>query len=237
MVGHMSDDLTQLALVHGTDKVTAHKYTQHYHRHFADLRAEPIKLLEIGIGGYDNPNFGGSSLRMWRDYFPKGQIVGLDYYPKPGVAGDRIKTYAGSQASPQTIAKILDDVEGNQFDIIIDDGSHRPEHVIATFWMLFQHVTTGGWYVIEDVQTSYWPGFGGVVAPHTRAPTSIEFFKTLIDGLNWEELHAPSYSPNYTDTNIVGMHFYHNLIFIQKGENKEGSNLVLNNKNPWISGA
>ncbi len=233
----MVDDLTRLAIAHGTDKATDHRYTQHYHRHFSHLRNENVKLLEIGIGGYDNPDHGGSSLRMWRDYFPNGQIFGLDYYPKPGVGGDRIRTYSGSQASPQTIASILNDVEGGLFDIIIDDGSHRSEHVVATFHMLFQHVAPNGWYVVEDVQTSYWPTFGGFIHSHTRAPTTIEFFKTMIDGLNWEEMHIPGYSPNYTDINIIGMHFYHNLIFIQKGENNEGSNLVKNNKNPWITGA
>jgi hypothetical protein len=31
--------------------------------------------------------------------------------------------------------------------------------------------------------------------------------------------------PNYCDRHIVAMHFYHNLIFIRKGRNEEGSNL------------
>ncbi|OCC01850.1 hypothetical protein BA190_26930 [Labrys sp. WJW] len=229
----MDDDLTKLAKQHGTDKATEHRYTQHYHRHFSALRDDPVRLLEIGIGGYGDPNAGGHSLRMWREYFPKGQIVGLDYHPKPGVASDRIKTYHGSQGDPRAIAQIIDEAEGNQFDIIIDDGSHRPEHVIPTFWMLFQFVAPNGWYVVEDVQTSYWPIFGSPLAPATRQITTMEFFKSLIDGLNWEEMHAPAYSPTYTDLNVFGMHFYHNLIFIQKGDNREGSNFVKGNKLPW----
>ncbi|WP_413991066.1 hypothetical protein ACMDCR_02815 [Labrys okinawensis] len=229
----MDDELTKLAISHGTDKAIAHKYTQHYNRHFSPLRDYPIRLLEIGIGGYGEPDAGGHSLRMWRDYFPKAQIIGLDYYPKPGVAGKRIKTYTGSQGSPQALAKILDEIEGGEFDIIIDDGSHRPEHVIPSFWMLFQHVAPNGWYVVEDVQTSYWPIFGGSITPTANPQTTMEFFKSLIDGLNWEEMHAPGYSPNYTDLNIFGMHFYHNLIFIQKGDNQEGSNFVKENKLPW----
>ena len=211
----MQDDLTKLANLHGvdridaTDKAAGHSYTQHYHYHFSYMRSQKVRLLEIGIGGYENPNLGGSSLRMWKDYFPLGQIVGLDYYPKPGVAEDRIKTYAGSQASPLVIAEVLNGIEGKEFDIIIDDGSHRPEHVIATFWMLFQHVSPNGWYVIEDVQTSYWPSFGGAIAPQTRAPTTMEFFKSLIDGVNWEEVHQPGYDPTYMEKNILGLHFYH----------------------------
>jgi hypothetical protein len=230
----MTNDLTRLAEMHGTDKFGGHRYTQHYHKHFKELRDQPVRLLEIGIGGYDKPDQGGASLRMWRDYFPQGNISGLDFYPKPGVASDRIKTYHGSQCSPVTIAQILADTEGGEFDIIIDDGSHRSEDVITSFRMLFQHVAPNGWYIVEDVQTSYWPTFGGSITPTPGAHTSMEFLKGLIDGLNWEEVHRPLYSPNYFDTHVFGIYFYHNLVFIQKGDNREGSNVLKNTLYPGM---
>src|SRR3712207_9439246 len=43
--------------------------------------ALPI-LFEIGIGGYDDPNWGGASLRVWRDFFQRGDIHGLDFYER-----------------------------------------------------------------------------------------------------------------------------------------------------------
>jgi hypothetical protein len=49
-------------------------------------------------------------------------------------------------------------------------------------------------------------------------------FKRLADGLNYEEYRIPGYAPSYTDSHVVGVHFYHNLVFIAKGTNNEGSN-------------
>jgi len=63
-----------------------------------------------------------------------------------------------------------------------------------------------------------------------HAPTSLCLLKNLTDGLNHEEFIRPGYQPSYYDLHIVGMHFYHNLVFIQKGENNEGSNLIRANK-------
>ena len=227
----MDDLLAPLAQKHGTDKLGAHFYTQHYHRQFSHMRDKPIRLLEIGVGGYDDPNSGGESLRMWRDYFPKGTIYGLDLNRK-NIFESRIKIYQGNQADPITIAAILNDTGGQPFDIIIDDGSHANEHVIASFVMLFQHLAPAGIYVVEDVQTSYWSRTSGNSFDLESGLTSVSFFKKLIDCLNWQEIHRPGYNPTLYDTQIVGMSFFHNIIFIQKGHNFEGSNFVVDNRVP-----
>ena len=44
-----------------------------------------------------------------------------------------------------------------------------------------------------------------------------------------EEYVLPGYKKNYFDQKIISMHFYHNLIFVYKGNNNEKSNLVVNN--------
>jgi hypothetical protein len=226
------NDLDRLAIQHGSDKFGAHDYTRHYDACFRHLRDAPVRLLEIGIGGYDDPAAGGASLRMWRDYFPHGQISGLDWYAKPGVAGDRIATYQGSQADPVTVAAILADNPDRAFDIVIDDGSHRSEHVIATFLMLFQYVREGGWYVVEDVQTSYWTDHGGNSADLSAPMSSVAFFKQFVDGLNWQEIHRPGYAPTYFDRSIASLRFHHNMIFVEKGANTAPSNFVRDNRVP-----
>ncbi len=225
----MNDELTPIALKFGTDKASSHHYTKNYDRHFREFKNLPVNILEIGIGGDFDEEAGGASLKMWQEYFSKGNIYGLDIAKKPLVKGQRIKTYVGSQADPVTIAKILNDVGENNLDIIIDDGSHRPEHVIASFLMLFQHLKHGGFYVVEDVQTTYWSPYGGGTDTINRPLSVVEFFKSFIDSINWQEIHRPGYQPNYFDLNIVSMHFYHNMIFIEKGHNQEGSNVVVNN--------
>ena len=55
------------------------------------------------------------------------------------------------------------------------------------------------------------------------------FLKALTDGLNYEEIAIDGYQPSYLDKSIVSLHFYHNLVFIYKGKNEEGSNVVHEN--------
>jgi demethylmacrocin O-methyltransferase len=58
----------------------------------------------------------------------------------------------------------------------------------------------------------------------------MDFFKSLADCLNHQEYLIPDYKPSYFDKKIISMHFYHNLIFVYKGDNNEKSNLVRNGK-------
>src|SRR5579859_3440769 len=75
-------NLCRLAQIYGSDKWADHWYCEHYQRHFAHLRYKNITLLEIGIGGYADPKSGGRSLRMWRKYFSRGRIYGIDIMDK-----------------------------------------------------------------------------------------------------------------------------------------------------------
>ena len=214
-------DLGGLSAGFGSDKwASFHWYTQHYERHFARLRAKPIRLLEIGIGGYQYEDMGGESLRMWQRYFPRGLVYGLDIFAKPGVRGPRMRAVQGDQSDPE----FLDELGRRlgPFDIVIDDGSHRNDHVKTSFGSLFPHVRSGGLYVIEDLQTAYWPGYGGDDQDLVNADTSIRMLKGLVDGLNYQELpESNGKTPSYTDRHVVGLHFYHNLAVIEKGLNVE----------------
>ena len=74
--------LEKLAAIHGSDKKFGHNYIPLYERFFGPIRTKVRSLLEIGIGGYENPKHGGESLRIWSYYFPKAEIFGLDIYEK-----------------------------------------------------------------------------------------------------------------------------------------------------------
>lgn len=223
----MRAPLTEIATRHGTDKWAGHRYAQHYDRHFGPFRDRPISILEIGIGGYADPRAGGQSLRMWKEYFPHARVYGLDIHDKSSLDEDRIKTVTGSQDDPACLQRLLDLSGG--FDLIVDDGSHVSAHVIAAFSYLFPRLNADGIYAIEDLETSYWPSFGGSSELDGRSPTAINHLKSLVDGLHFEELDRPGYQPTYTDRHVTSLHFYHNLCFIQKGLNDEGSIWVKNN--------
>ena len=218
-------NLRTIASLSGTDKWGTHWYAQHYERHFAPLRHKRLKVLEIGVGGGDNPGRGGASLRMWKHYFPRARICGIDIYDKRALAEPGITIFQGDQSDPSFLQRVVDEIGG--VDIVIDDGSHRNEHVLISFGTLFPLLSKNGLYCVEDMQTSYWPDFGGRSDEFNDQRTSVGFFKQRVDGLNYEEvLRREKYEPTQYDRHIVGMHFYHNLLIIEKGENKEGSNVL-----------
>lgn len=218
------DPLTRLALELGTDKAGSHHYTQHYHRHLQHLRHEVFSLLEIGIGGYADEGQGGASLRMWKSYFPRATIIGLDIEDKSFVVEDRIVVYRGSQTDSEVMRRIHRD--HGPLRVVIDDGSHVPAHVRRTFSIMFPLLAADGVYAIEDTQTSYWPSWGGRARTRSRS-TSMALVKDLVDGLNHAEYARVAHAPSYTDRNVVGVHAYHNLVFVEKGDNSELSNAGL----------
>jgi hypothetical protein len=213
-------NLRALAAVYGTDKWGVHRYAEHYEAHFAALRRRRIVLLEVGIGGYGVPESGGESLRMWRTYFPRGRIFGIDIQDKSYHDERRIKTFCGSQDDEAFLERVILEI-GNP-DIIIDDGSHMCAHIIKSFNVLFPKLSDGGYYVVEDTQTSYWPDFGGSDTDPDDPHTTVGFFKQLVHGVNHEE-RAGSREASYYDKSIISVSFYHNMIFVKKGNNVEGS--------------
>lgn len=214
-------DLGRLAVRFGSDKWGGvHWYTRHYDHHFGPLRDEPVRLLEIGVGGYSDSGSGGGSLRMWERYFRRGLIHGLDLYRKPEELGPRVRTLQGDQNDARFLAGLA--AELGPFDIVVDDGSHVNEHVRTSFEALFPHVRDGGLYVIEDAQTSYWPGYGGDPDELSQPTTTLGLMKSLVDLLHHRELEPGSpQDRSYAADHTVGVHFYHNLVFVEKGRNDE----------------
>lgn len=171
--------LTGLSAKYGSDKHYACEtgYTDFYEEMFSRCKNWGIKLLEIGI-------FEGASLKMWKEYFPLGQIVGVDInkeclgYKEPGII-----IRIGSQSDREFLNEVGTQ-EGN-FDIIIDDGSHVPEDQQISFFELFKYLNPGGFYIIEDIHTSYWPDY----TPPGMLNT-VEFFKTMVDEVKQYEMNA-----------------------------------------------
>jgi hypothetical protein len=213
------NDLNRLALFFHTDKWGSHWYTQHYQRYFQHLKHKRLNLLEIGVGGYEDSDTGGASLRMWKAYFRKSQIVGIDICDKTQFSEHRIDIRQCDQTDSEALHRLSNEYGG--FDIIVDDGSHLNQHVIETFHVLFPLLRQNGIYVVEDTQTAYWPTWGGGIG---NPSNSMAFFMKLADGMNHVEYPIEGYVPNYFDKNIVEIAFFHNLVLIQKGNHDERTN-------------
>jgi hypothetical protein len=140
---------TLLAGAYPTDK--SQRYLDNYEIYFRSLADHPIKLLELGVRQ-------GGSLLMWRDYFARGVIAGLDAeaVTVPDDSG-RVRVFQGLQQDKKVLSRIAQEVAPSGFDIIIDDASHIAELSRITFWHLFEnHLKCGGLFVIEDWGTGYW---------------------------------------------------------------------------------
>ncbi|WP_141012705.1 class I SAM-dependent methyltransferase [Nocardioides sambongensis] len=161
--------LTDIANLEGTDKGTigpseewpAHNYTDVYGAYLAPWRDRSITILEIGLGvpgdaweaqiAHGRNEQGGGSLRAWYGYFPHARIYGVDINPATHLDNDRISTHVVDQGDPAAIAAFLASIGEVEFDLVVDDGSHRPDHQQITLGCLLPRVRAGGLYLIEDL--------------------------------------------------------------------------------------
>ena len=155
-----------LAEKYGVDKCPKihHSYTPLYNTLLSSLRETTQYLLEIGIGNIPlmKPIVGndykpGASLRMWRDYFPKAQIVGCDILSSVLFNDEeRIRTFYADQSKKSSLVELMDTLAKEKIpylDIIIDDGSHKEDHMCLSFETLWKYVKpNGGIYIIEDIR-------------------------------------------------------------------------------------
>lgn len=210
--------LISLALRYGSDKEgPLHWYADKYERHLDPYRERRIRLLEIGVGGYGDPCAGGESLFIWHRYFRRALIYGLDVYDKSGLSAPRLVTLQGDQSDVQRIHKLSD--RFGPFDIVIDDGSHINSDVTRTFGALYPRLAMGGLYIIEDLQTAYWPDYGGAAEPRSHAAnnTSVGLLKSLFDDMNSQEWLTEGAENHAAYSDIRSLHLYHNIAFIEKG--------------------
>lgn len=165
---------------------------------------------------------GGNSLRMWQQYFPRALIHGIDITEKRHRYGPRVRTFQGDQNNSTFLQKFCHEM--GPFDIVIDDGSHINADVKKSFDVLFPHLTSPGLYVIEDLEKSYMPSYGGDSGDLTNPETSISMVKLLVDAINYQEIPT-SLHENLPETKhlVAAVHAYPNLAIIEKGRNRESS--------------
>ena len=169
------DQLTRYAIEYGADKWGKHNYTPFYFNLFKNRRDSVKKVLEIGTAE-------GASLFMWRDFFPNAIIYGLEIDRKRVdlfINEDRIDVHEGDQSNNNDLGELVHCI-GSDIDLIVDDGSHKPEDQIFTFLQVFpllKEVYPETVYVIEDVAD---PRIFGKI-PEVYKPQMIKFSKRYDD--------------------------------------------------------
>ena len=186
-----------------------HKFRHYfpiYERHFARYVNRPVTVLEIGCGA-------GGSLQMWRRYFgPHARIVGLDIRPEcQSFEDDQTAIRIGDQSDPAFLSQVID--EFGPPDIVLDDGSHVMEHVIASFSFLYGRTAPDGVYVVEDLHTAYWDEYGGGL---NRSGSFIELCKNLVDELNADWTRGALPPTDFTRC-TQSIHFYDSVAVFERG--------------------
>lgn len=199
-----------------TDKLE-HDYVKYYRRHLGPSRLRKLRVYEIGVGGDEDRSPGGS-LRIWRDYFPRSSIVGVDLYDKDVRLGRRVVFRKADQSVPAELLSIVQEVGAP--DIVIDDGSHIGEHVHTTFRTLFPLMPAGAWYVIEDLSTSYSGKYGG--GRPAPGSTAIGLLRTLISDVQSQDLTFVKHpdwtgpTPSPVHDQVGQVHVYPGIAFVQR---------------------
>jgi hypothetical protein len=164
-------------------------YLSYYDSLFEAWRDRPVSMLEIGVQN-------GGSLETWSHYFTAGErFIGCDIDPNCGLLqydDPRISIVVGDANGAASFQKIR--ALQADFDIVIDDGSHRSMDILNSFVNYFPLVKPGGLYVVEDTHTLYHDQFGGGILNEFGA---YAFFKRLVDAVSFQfwrtEVSLPTY--------------------------------------------
>jgi hypothetical protein len=220
--------LTEILRNTGTDKMWRHGYHRYYEKQLAPYRhVDGARILEIGADK-------GPSLGAWLEYFEKPEVVqGLAY----GVDADaaqkeacslmptqcsKLKIYSMDQGNVTALASLVQN-NPTGWDVVIDDGSHLPQHQLLSFQKLWPNIRPGGLYAIEDIETSYVDnGFVYAYPLHAGigkdAPVNaVEGFKHLADVVNRKHFSHPELTAfNGIDHDVASVNFADGLIFVEK---------------------
>ena len=201
-------NLDDIAVRLGTDKSSrGHNYTGYYQKNFKDFVHKEISLLEIGI-------LQGQSLMMWKEFFPKGKIYGLDITDCSHMNQDRLLTIKGDQRDRDLLLRMSKDY--GPFDIIIDDGSHMSSAMRDSFTFLFPYIKRGGYYVVEDLHACY------LRKKYVdELPSFMSYVKELLDYINcygkfMNAAHIDTKNLNFYEYAIESITMYRSICFIKR---------------------
>jgi hypothetical protein len=135
-------------LLKGSDKQFWHRYIPIYDEELGKL-TKCSRILEFGV-------FKGESIRWINNKFPNAEIFACDILPiqSEWPIAQNIKYSYVDQGSPETIKALFKTI-GDDLDLIIEDGSHLPDHQKNCLIESLRHISSGGIYILEDLHTSH----------------------------------------------------------------------------------
>lgn len=200
-----SQSFKEISDFYDCDKTTYHEYHKYYPMFFEKWRNDNVNIFEIGIEY-------GKSVNIWKRYFPHAKIWGMDIsseYRDPDC-----QIFKGDQSKLNDLTHIVKKTP--KCKIIVDDGSHVPEHQLKTFYFFFEKMLDwGGVYIIEDIECSYWHPIADVYGYETGHLNLIEYFTKLNHEVN------SHYNKLENKLHIKSITYGANCVIIQKKEADE----------------
>ena|SRR3990167_232587 len=147
--------ISEILKKYNTDKNKEHHYGLAYDEIFSQFdRNAQLNILEIGTQK-------GESLLAWKEFFPNSRITGIDIIDLVPNKNPDIN---------YVICDINDYRTDEEFDIVIDDGSHWLKDLIHAVAYFTPKLKPNGVMIIEDVQRPgqdiYVPAIANITSPH-----------------------------------------------------------------------
>jgi hypothetical protein len=144
----LSPSLDEIGRKYSTDKASHHHdFLRLYEKRLSHLQSQRFTMIEVGV-------YQGASVATWNEYFSNAKIVGIDIDPQcKKYERGNIQVRVGDQSDANFLFDIIS--EFGKPRLVIDDGSHRWDQQIATLQILFPLLEPGGFYICEDIDTSF----------------------------------------------------------------------------------
>jgi hypothetical protein len=190
-------------------------YFDIYHRHFQKFVGREVHVLEVGI-------YSGGSLGMWKHYFGKDcHIYGMDIEPAcKSYEAEGIDVFIGDQSDRAFWKKFRETVP--KVDIVIDDGSHDPEHQRITLEEILPHIQPGGVYLCEDIggKVNRFSSFtSGLVCHMNSFKKTVEVFDAPIIPSPFQA--AVKSVTQYPFVTVIEKNDYHPGLYVSKKHGTE----------------
>lgn len=121
-----------------------------YNRLLQPYKDRPIRILEVGVQN-------GEYLDLWENFFSNALCIArCDIENKCAdlkIGSKNVKVLSAEATQDELLKQVRANCD--QFDVIIDNGSHKSSDIIHTFTKVFPMVSHGGLYICGDIYCNY----------------------------------------------------------------------------------
>ena len=175
-----------------------HNYQDFFNTNLKDIKNNKLNILEIGIEK-------GAGLACFYFYFPYSNIIGVDNNPfKNQYKSKRIRNIY-VDISSKKILKNLSSYLKLEFDLIIDDCSHKLIDQILCFIENFKNLKNGGIYIAEDLN---FPEIHKMYNPTNETLNLKSMLKKIESGEEINSSYVEKKDIEYLKNNIKNIKFY-----------------------------